>query len=275
MMKSLRILAAMAVVALAAGCMSSGVKVVKGGTASRPDGCSLDDFDDPAKVDHPYEILCEIDTRAFLSFLFISSVADAVLRVKHQACGCGADAVIMVASGNVNGTPYAKGTAIRYTGPRSAQAAAAARGPAPVVRPAGPVVNHTMGVIAVSELGAEGVSASDSAVIAELLRNRLVNQGGISVVEKKNMDKIMGEQAFQQTGCTNQECAVKLGKLLNVQGIVVGSFGKLLGRYIVSVRLVDVESGKVIYADEAKGDTVDRIDDELTVMAARFVAHIP
>ena len=137
-----------------------------------------------------------------------------------------------------------------------------------------PVVTRRMANLAVADLEAQGVSGTDAAVIGDVLRNRLINAGGLHVVEKKNMDKILTEQAFQQTGCTSQECAVKLGKLLNVQGMVVGSFGKLLGRYIVSVRVVEVESGSVVVADEAKGDTLDALEkglDEMVIRVSRAV----
>lgn len=132
--------------------------------------------------------------------------------------------------------------------------------------PPPPGLNH----VAVAELDAQGVSKTDAAVIADLLRNRLVNVAGFTVVEKKNMDKVLAEQAFQQTGCTTQECAVKLGKLLNVQGMIVGSFGKLLNRYFINVRLVNVETGAAVYADEAKGDTVDQLESAIDGLAARM-----
>ncbi len=128
--------------------------------------------------------------------------------------------------------------------------------------------------VAVADLTASGVSSGDAAVVADLLRGELVKTGVFNVVEKGNMERVLAEQAFQQTGCTSQECAVKLGKLLNVQRMIVGSFGKLLGRHFVSIRVVDVETGKVVYADEAKGDTVDQIDAGLRSLAVRIATRV-
>ena len=132
----------------------------------------------------------------------------------------------------------------------------------------------TYSSIAVAEMDAQGVSSTDAAVISEMLRNRLVNTGGFTVIEKKNMQKVLSEQAFQQTGCTSAECAVKLGKLLNVHGMIVGTFGKLLGRYVISVRLVDVESGQAVLADEAKGDSVDQIERSVDAMVLRMAGAL-
>jgi curli biogenesis system outer membrane secretion channel CsgG len=105
-----------------------------------------------------------------------------------------------------------------------------------------------------------------------MLRGELVQTGVFRVVETANMDKVLAEQAFQQTGCTSQECAVRLGKILNVKRMIVGSFGKLLGRYILSVRIVSVESGEVVQADEARGDTIDQLETSLKALAARLAA---
>jgi len=142
-------------------------------------------------------------------------------------------------------------------GARRASPAAAGTGPVAAPPPAArkPVASN----FAVAELTAQGVSASDAAVIADMLRSELVKDG-VRVIEKSNMDKILAEQAFQQTGCTSEECAVKIGKLLNVQAMVVGSFGKLMDKYFVNLRLVSVENGSVLFADSAKGRQVEDIE---------------
>ena len=106
--------------------------------------------------------------------------------------------------------------------------------------------------IAVMNFEAQNTAAGDAAVITDLLRNEIVRQGAFNVVDKTNMERILAEQTFQQTGCTSQECAVKLGKILNVRFLVVGTFGKALGRYVLSMRVVEVETAKIIYTDEAE-----------------------
>jgi len=124
--------------------------------------------------------------------------------------------------------------------------------------------------IAVTEISAEGVSQSDATIVADWLRGALVSAGAYTVVERSAMQKVLTEQAFQQTGCTSQECAVKLGKVLNVQKIVVGSFGKFLDSYVLNVRMVDVESGKIVYSDTAKGKTTDEVEQNISSLAGRL-----
>jgi len=127
---------------------------------------------------------------------------------------------------------------------------------------------------AIADLRGENVSAGDAAVMADLLRNELVKTNTFTVIEKQNMDKVLSEHAFQQTGCSSEECAVKLGKLLNVQRMAVGSFGKLMDSYILSIRVVNVESGEIVYADSAEGEKVSQLRVGVKDMAARMARQI-
>jgi len=124
--------------------------------------------------------------------------------------------------------------------------------------------------LAVAELENQNVGKGDAAIIADMLRSELVKTGAFTVVERRQMDKITAEQGFQQTGCTGDECAVKLGKLLNVRKIVVGSYGKLMESFVLNLRLVDVETGKVTYADTGKAQNADEGTQIIKEMAAKM-----
>ncbi|MCD6311635.1 MAG: PorV/PorQ family protein [Elusimicrobia bacterium] len=92
------------------------------------------------------------------------------------------------------------------------------------------------------------LSASESAFITDFFRSAMVEIDMFNIVDRNNMDKILAEQGFQQTGCTTEDCAVQMGKLLNVNYIAIGSCGKLLSRFILTVNVVDVENGKIIFS---------------------------
>jgi len=111
----------------------------------------------------------------------------------------------------------------------------------PVTVPAGEKIN-----LAVADFAGKNVSAADASIVADFLRTELVNTQMFNVMDRANMETILSEQKFQLSGCTTEECAVKMGKLLNVQQIVVGSLSKLLDTYYITVNLVDVETGKIL-----------------------------
>ncbi len=68
--------------------------------------------------------------------------------------------------------------------------------------------------------------------------------------------------------------SLKLGKLLNVQRMSVGSFGKLLDSYFLNIRVVNIETGQVNFADSAEGATVKDLKVAVRDMARRMAAQI-
>ena len=100
----------------------------------------------------------------------------------------------------------------------------------------------------------------------------LVNSGKFNVIEKNNMDKVLAEQGFQNSGCSSADCAVQMGKILNVKTIIVGSCGKLLGKYVVTLNSIDVETSKIIYSDNISISNPDNIREELRKLVERYTA---
>ncbi|MBU2574722.1 MAG: CsgG/HfaB family protein [Elusimicrobia bacterium] len=99
--------------------------------------------------------------------------------------------------------------------------------------------------IAVAEFTGKNVSQADASIVADFLRTELVNTGSFNVMDRNNMDSVLAEQKFQSSGCTEQQCAVEMGKLLNVKQMFVGALSKLLDTYYITANVVDVETGKI------------------------------
>src|SRR5437763_6056009 len=59
--------------------------------------------------------------------------------------------------------------------------------------------------------------------IADLLVDKLVNDGTYSVIERKMLDKIVAEQNLSNSDRFDSNSAAKIGKLLGVDAIIVGS----------------------------------------------------
>ena len=93
--------------------------------------------------------------------------------------------------------------------------------------------------IAVAEFEGKGVSSSESSAITDFIRNGFVKLKKYIVANRNNMDKILSEQKFQLSGCTDEECAVQMGKLLNVTLIVVGTVSKLGNTVVLNKEIND------------------------------------
>ncbi len=105
--------------------------------------------------------------------------------------------------------------------------------------------------MAVLPLEANDVSETDASIATQYLTTELIRQGRFEVLEREYMAQIMEEQAMVLT-CTDVECAIEIGKILAAERVLVGSVTRSSGYYVLSVRMIDVEEGRVI------GSTTER-----------------
>ncbi len=120
--------------------------------------------------------------------------------------------------------------------------------------------------------------------ITDLLVKYLVKDGTYSVIERKALDKILAEQNFSNSDRANPASAAKIGKLLGIDAMIVGSitqfgnetkntkiggaggglggfgiggFGRSKSKAIVGIdaRMVDIDTGEILAVAEGKGES--------------------
>jgi curli biogenesis system outer membrane secretion channel CsgG len=118
--------------------------------------------------------------------------------------------------------------------------------------------------------------------IADMLVDRLVNDGQYSVIERKALDKLIAEQNFSNSDRADPSSAARIGKLLGVDAIIIGSItqfgrddsskgiggvggaagkfgiggiGKKEAKAVVQItaRMVNVETGEILASVQGKG----------------------
>jgi len=62
--------------------------------------------------------------------------------------------------------------------------------------------------------------------VADLLVNRLVKNASVVVIERSALDKVLGEQNLSNSDRTNAATAAKIGRILGVDAIILGSITK-------------------------------------------------
>ena len=115
--------------------------------------------------------------------------------------------------------------------------------------------------VAILNLEGLGISAMEAATLTDRLRSEMVDIGVFMVVERGQMEMILEEQGFQQTGCTSAECAVEVGKLLGVQKMVTGSIGKIGKLFTVDVRMFDVPPQHLLLSSRSPPQSLSRPPD--------------
>jgi hypothetical protein len=150
--------------------------------------------------------------------------------------------------------------------------------PEPIVTGVGPINRdtidryRTMAVMLFEDaLGAEGSGSRVAGIVTTLLLDLNVN-----MVERTELDEVFKEQVVQLQHADDAE-VLKVGKLVGAQAIVVGEVqqweraeGDQISRVSLAFRMIDVESGLVLFHGEGHGSDATADDPE---GLARVIAH--
>lgn len=148
------------------------------------------------------------------------------------------------------------------------------------------VLNFDYGTVQTAVESIFGTNQDVGKGVSDMLVNQLVNSGSYIVVERSAIDKVLAEQNFSNSYRADPATAAKIGRLLGVNDIIVGSItqfgrddqtrtigggalGGLTGRFGIggiqrrkakavvglSARIVDVDTGQILAVAEGKGES--------------------
>lgn len=122
--------------------------------------------------------------------------------------------------------------------------------------------------------------------VSDILVNKLVDGGHFAVIERNRIDQVMQEQNLGKTGRIEANTAAKLGRVLGVQTILLGSVtsftldkqsngvsvpffgsignGKTTANVKINLRAIDTKTGEILFATEGKGSS-DRGDSAIAI----------
>jgi len=166
---------------------------------------------------------------------------------------------------------------------------APATAPAAAPVPQGPkkrvaVMNFEYGTVMTSVQAIFGSNQDVGKGISDLLVMKLVNDGKYSVIERAALDKILGEQNFSNSDRADSSTAAKIGKVLGVDVMIIGSItqfgrddkkttvgggGYGLGKFglggvqsrnskavvAVTARMIDTSTAEILAVAEGKGES--------------------
>lgn len=126
------------------------------------------------------------------------------------------------------------------------------------------------------QLHGEGYETQDMGkIVAEWLITALVRDGRFEVIERRLLEKILTEQKLGLSGIVDESSASKLGLMLGAKVVISGSVMSLKGQIEVNARIIDVQSGSVIAAENAKSRGTDGLEDMVFQMAQAIIKDFP
>jgi curli biogenesis system outer membrane secretion channel CsgG len=137
------------------------------------------------------------------------------------------------------------------------------------------VLDFDSGAVSGNPFAAGFLNQGASKGVSDLLVNKLVESGNYRVIERSRIDQILQEQNLGDSGRVDPDTAARIGKLLGVEVVVVGSITQFnverrtsggglfgigsnttTGNAVVqlSARLIDTETGEILATANGKGD---------------------
>ena len=111
-------------------------------------------------------------------------------------------------------------------------------------------------VAVLSFLPADGSSRAEGTGLAERLTTEFARLGKVVVVERGMLDSLMREHYLGASGALDEGSLARVGKLLQAQAVVTGSFSTLGNTVELDARLIRVETGAVL---AARTETIERL----------------
>jgi len=92
--------------------------------------------------------------------------------------------------------------------------------------------------------------------ISRLIAGELRKSKSIKIIEREQINKIIEEQKFSISGLADTDNQIELGKLASAEFILFGEIIDMAGTVMVSVRMVNVNSGEVVW----QNDLIEKLD---------------
>lgn len=118
-----------------------------------------------------------------------------------------------------------------------------------------------LAVMDLKDGGSMGPDAQDltnlGAGLAAMLTTEMMRNPRAVMVERDEIKNLIAEQGLALSGMVDEATAIQVGKLLGVQYLLQGSYTDAFGQLRIDVRVVEVETGRLV---EAKETTRPRTD---------------
>lgn len=132
---------------------------------------------------------------------------------------------------------------------------------------------NTLVVVPLQNRGGQGLSA-DVETITELLGNAVVRTERFDVVDRSALEDLMKEHQFQMDDWSNETKSVEMGRVLNANFIVRGQVSRLGSQMIVSARILDVNTARILGTSEMQLSNMDEAYGKMDTLVKTLTDNI-
>jgi TolB-like protein len=126
------------------------------------------------------------------------------------------------------------------------------------------------------QLQGHGFETADMGkIVAEWLITAFVKDGRFDVIERSLLEKILGEQKLGVSGLVDTSSASRIGKVLGAKAIISGSVMRFQNIVEVNARIIDVQDGSIIAAENVKSTSTAKLEALVVTMSEKIIRDFP
>jgi hypothetical protein len=114
-------------------------------------------------------------------------------------------------------------------------------------------------------------------IIQSKFLHHLTQRKRFALVEREKLDKVLAEMKLSKEKLTDPETSVKIGKLIAAAGMIFGQVNQTDKSLEVVARLVDTETGKVLFSQDAYTENLElkALDEMCERLSWKFILAYP
>lgn len=105
---------------------------------------------------------------------------------------------------------------------------------------------QNLSILEFEDISGGGNAGSITRGVEDLFSSTFSRSTVFNLVERRNIETLLEEQKLQLMGVTDSDSTVDLGQIENAHALLLGTVNLVGDAYMVNVRIVDVETGRMV-----------------------------
>lgn len=106
-----------------------------------------------------------------------------------------------------------------------------------------------------------------------LVETAFIKEGRFDVITRRDMEALLSQQELSISDVTDPSSAIRVGKVLTAQFVVIGEVQGLGEVVLLAARMLDVETGRVVAAETGTARTVGELAEACGVLTRSLTAQ--
>jgi hypothetical protein len=118
----------------------------------------------------------------------------------------------------------------------------------------------------------EGISRSEMRLFISLLSSALFQTKLYVVIDVSERETLLSELEFSVSDCSDESCQLEIGRLLSAEAIIIGRIGRLGSRYVLSIKMLETDTGRAINTADGVYESIDFMVDDVGTIAENLAS---